>query len=116
MTTLDSEVKLCVKVFKRAIENLIKNAIQALGDGGVIEVKVGSSDGQLFISVNDNGPGLPYEIKKNLFEPFVYHRKDGTGLGLFMVYHAITDIHHGEIWFDSEQDKGTTFYISIPIT
>lgn len=114
-TNFEGEVNLHVKQFKRAIENLIKNAIQVLPNDGIIEVNVNHDGKRLLVSVNDNGPGIPDDIRKQIFEPFVYHRKDGTGLGLFMVHHVITEVHGGEIRFESELGKGTTFYISLPI-
>jgi transcriptional regulator of acetoin/glycerol metabolism len=109
-----SDVNLHVKVFRRAMENLIKNAAQVLADGGKIEIHINDKDDRILISVKDNGPGIPEQIKKSLFQPFVFRRKDGTGLGLYMVQHAITEVHGGEIWFESELGKGTTFYISLP--
>jgi len=48
-------------------------------------------------------------MKESVFQPFFYQRKDGTGLGLFMVQHAITEVHGGKIWFNSKLGKGTTF-------
>jgi signal transduction histidine kinase len=109
-----SDVNLHVKVFRRAMENLIKNAAQVLADGGKIEIHINDKEDRILISVKDNGPGIPEQIKKSLFQPFVFRRKDGTGLGLYMVQHAITEVHGGEIWFESELGKGTTFYISLP--
>ncbi|HCJ57611.1 MAG TPA: two-component sensor histidine kinase, partial [Clostridiaceae bacterium] len=50
-----------------------------------------------------------------LFEPFSYRRSGGTGLGLFMAYHTITSTHKGELWYETEAGKGTTFYIKLPI-
>ncbi|NLP13594.1 MAG: GAF domain-containing protein [Clostridium sp.] len=114
ITDNESDVNLHVKVFRRAMENLIKNAVQVLTNGGKIEIHINDNGDQIFISVNDNGPGIPEQIKKSLFQPFIFHRKDGTGLGLYMVQHAITEVHGGDIWFDSELGKGTTFYISLP--
>jgi len=96
------------------MENLIENAILVLKDGGTIKIHIKDKGDRVLISVNDNGPGIPEEIRKSLFQPFVFHRKDGTGLGLYMVQHAITEVHKGEIWFDSELGKGTTFYVSLP--
>ncbi|MGE4284615.1 MAG: ATP-binding protein [Clostridia bacterium] len=113
-STYEGEIRIHIKVFRRAIENLIKNAIQVLPENGKITVDISHNKKELLISVNDNGPGIPDKIKKTLFEPFIYHRKDGTGLGLFMVHHAITEIHKGKIWFDSDPKIGTTFYISLP--
>ncbi len=109
-----SDINLHVKVFRRAMENLIKNAAQALPDGGKIEIHINDKEDRILISIRDNGPGIPEQIKKSLFQPFVFRRKDGTGLGLYMVQHAITEVHGGEIWFESELGKGTVFYISLP--
>ena len=114
ITDNESDIELYVKVFKRAMENLIENAILVLKDGGTIKIHIKDKGDRVLISVNDNGPGIPEEIRKSLFQPFVFHRKDGTGLGLYMVQHAITEVHKGEIWFDSELGKGTTFYVSLP--
>ncbi len=108
------KLKIHHKVFKRALENLVKNAVQVITRDGKIEIEISDQNNDVLISVNDNGPGIPDEIKEKLFQPFVYHRKDGTGLGLFMVYHAITEVHDGEIWFESTAGKGTTFYIKLP--
>lgn len=112
---ISTDIYLFKNLFKRAIENLIKNAIQVLKSGGVINVSICTFDKKLLVSVNDNGPGIPAKIRNTLFEPFVYHRKDGTGLGLFMVAHAIKDVHNGDVWFDTTEGKGTTFYVSVPI-
>lgn len=114
ITDNESDIELYVKVFKRAMENLIENAILVLKYGGTIKIHIKDKGDRVLISVNDNGPGIPEEIRKSLFQPFVFHRKDGTGLGLYMVQHAITEVHKGEIWFDSELGKGTTFYVSLP--
>ncbi len=110
----DGKLNIHHKVFKRALENLVKNAVQVINRDGKIEIEINDQSNYVLISVNDNGPGIPDEIKEKLFQPFVYHRKDGTGLGLFMVYHAITEVHDGEIWFESTVGKGTTFYIRLP--
>ena len=113
-TKNNSKVNLFTKVFRRAIENLIKNAIQVLRGGGKIKINISDGEEQVLISIKDNGPGIPTQIKGTLFEPFVCHGRDGTGLGLFMVQHAITDVHGGRIWFKSQAGKGTTFYVSLP--
>lgn len=110
----EGEISLHIKVFKRAIENLVRNAVQVLANGGRIKIYTSENDSNFFMSINDNGPGIPEEAKESMFQPFVYQRKDGTGLGLFMVQHAIAEVHGGKIWFDSELGKGTTFYISLP--
>ncbi len=112
----DGKINIHRNVFKRALENLVKNAVQVIGEKGEISVEIIENIGDILISVNDNGPGIPDEIREKLFQPFVYHRKDGTGLGLFMVYHAITEVHGGEIWFESTAGNGTTFYIKLPKT
>ncbi|MFL0250183.1 ATP-binding protein [Clostridium neuense] len=100
-------------LFKRAIRNLIANAVQAMDNGGSIEVKLEQKEDFVIISITDTAGGIPEELKSNLFEPFTFRRNGGTGLGLFMVYHTITNTHNGSIWFKTKPGKGTTFFIKL---
>jgi two-component system, NtrC family, sensor kinase len=104
---------------KRTIMNLVNNAIDALLDnkvsGPAVEVSAEKNRNfpQLLITVRDNGPGIPQEIMKTLFDPFVTKQKsNGTGLGLAIVKQYIT-AHGGEI--KVENDKGAVFTISLPL-
>lgn len=101
--------------FKRAIYNILSNSIKAMPNGGDIELMV-SKDKEFFsIVIKDQGLGIPPEFRDKIFEPFFSGWGDSTGLGLYMVHHTITRLHKGQIWFESETGKGTTFYIKIPI-
>lgn len=108
------KVLLSEALFKRSINNLVTNAIQAMDNGGKINIKVKSQKDYIFIAINDTAGGIPEDIKDNIFEPFTFRRKGGTGLGLFMVYHSIVNTHRGEIWFETKYGQGTTFYIKLP--
>ena len=69
----------------------------------------------LVISVKDYGPGLPENVKKKLFKEMITTKgKNGTGLGLFMSYSNIKAHFNGKISFETKQNEGTTFIISIP--
>ncbi len=109
------KTSLRIKLFKRAIDNLVINAIKSMNNNGKIEVNINKNADKILISITDNGPGIPAEIQEELFRPFVKNREDGTGLGLYIVYQAITEVHKGEIWFDTKKGKGTTFFIELNI-
>lgn len=109
----DAYVNMSQSLFKRAVKNLITNAVQSMEKGGLIEVKTQSKEDYVIISIRDTAGGIPESIKNNLFEPFTFRRSGGTGLGLFMVYHAITNTHRGKVWFETKQGEGTTFYIKL---
>jgi signal transduction histidine kinase len=69
------------------------------------------------ISIQDTGTGIPESIKSRIFEPF-FTTKDvgrGTGQGLTLAHSAIVKKHGGKIWFTSEEGKGTTFFIRLPL-
>lgn len=110
----DAKAQVVVDLIKRAVQNLIKNSIQAMADGGEINVEVKSNGNDIIISVKDNGPGIPDDIINNLCSPFVHKNKNGTGLGLYMVKYVISTVHKGKIQVDSSKNKGTVFNISIP--
>ncbi|QDG51859.1 GAF domain-containing protein [Persicimonas caeni] len=117
-TRLDYEGKACFDSgkMKRTIVNLARNAAEAMTDGGVFEMSVDRNEetGELVFACRDTGPGIPEEIRTTLFDSFVTKgKKHGTGLGLAIVK-KIVEEHGGEITFETEIGKGTTFYISLP--
>jgi signal transduction histidine kinase len=99
----------------RILQNLVGNAVEAFGGrGGRVEITVTESEDWAEISIYDNGPGIPRAIKEKLFEPFVtYGKRTGTGLGT-AIAKSMVDAHKGEITYESEDNKGTTFYIRLP--
>lgn len=104
------------------LNNLINNAIIYSQSGGKVEVKVQSDNKQAVTSVVDNGPGIPKEAQPKIFTKFFRAQgaldkssnSQGSGLGLF-ISKSIIDLHKGQIWFESEPGKGTTFHFSLPI-
>jgi PAS domain S-box-containing protein len=96
---------------KQVIINLIKNAIEAMPNGGTITVETGMKDeNHLFIRITDEGNGIPREMLEKLGEPFYTTKDHGTGLGL-MVCYKIIENHLGEIRVHSEINLGTTFEV-----
>ncbi len=96
-----------------AIVNLIVNATEAMLEGGTITISAGHSDGETWIRVADNGPGMPPEIADNAFEPFFTTKKEGTGLGLAMIY-AFVQRFSGRVTLDTRPGKGSTFTLYFP--
>ena len=100
----------------RAIINLIKNGIQSIqGDRkGVLDVKLYKDETSAYISITDNGTGIPVELQDKLFEPSFTTKSSGMGLGLAITKRIIENFN-GEIWFQSVGDVGTTFFIKLPL-
>ncbi len=99
---------------KRVLHNLIKNAIEASPDKPTIIVsceRKGSN--QIMLSVQDKGMGMPQKVINKIFKPYFTTKKEGTGLGMFMVQRIIQD-HGGDLTVHSEQGKGTRIDISLP--
>lgn len=95
--------------------NLIKNAVEAIKDVGEIEIKAFLDKDKVKIIVKDTGEGIPKEHLSRIFEPFFStKKKGGYGIGLFVVYNLIKE-HEGNIWVESEINKGTVFYIEFPL-
>lgn len=99
----------------RAMNNLINNAIQAIPEDRepIISVFLEKQNGEVLISVSDNGSGIPEQQAEKIFEPRFTTKTKGMGLGLAMVKNII-DGFRGNIWFNSQIGEGTTFYISLP--
>ena len=102
----------------QVVNNMISNAIQAY-DGKHdqnIELTVNKKENNIVISITDFAGGLPQEVKDRLFKEMVTTKgKNGTGLGLYMSYSNIKAHFGGDITFDTETGKGTTFNIIIPL-
>lgn len=111
-TELYGDINSLVQIF----DNIIINAIQAYeGKNGIIELSVKSSDSSILFAVRDYAKGIPKNIKDKLLKEMVTTKgKDGTGLGLFMSYSTIRGRFNGKMWFESEEGKGTTFFIQLP--
>ncbi|BBM85736.1 hybrid sensor histidine kinase/response regulator [Candidatus Uabimicrobium amorphum] len=91
--------------------NLIFNAIDAIADDGHINIQVYTNGDKVFFEINDNGNGMPENVKRQCFEPFFSTKKGrGSGLGLSMVY-GIVQRHGGMIDIETKQGKGTKFTI-----
>jgi two-component system sensor histidine kinase VicK len=111
--------------FLQVINNLISNAIKFTKDNGRIEVRIeerqpaGNKVPVVRFSVADDGIGIPAKMQPVLFDKFTKARRPGirgeksTGLGLSVVK-SIVELHGGNIWFESAEGKGTTFYVELP--
>lgn len=96
---------------KKAFFNLIKNAIEAMPDGGTLVLTEYEDIENIHISITDTGVGIPKDKFRLLGTPFFTLKQDGKGMGLAQVYNAIQN-NHGKILVNSEEGKGTTFHLS----
>jgi two-component system, NtrC family, sensor histidine kinase PilS len=108
----------------RVVLNLVLNAVQAAGKDARVKVETGRSaahdlpggsgiENPIFLSVSDNGPGIPEPLRTRVFEPFVTGRDGGTGLGLAIVQRAVA-AHRGLVLVDSAPGQRTTFTVYFP--
>jgi len=104
--------------FLQAISNLISNAIKFTPDGGTITIVLEAQETTALITIADTGIGIPKKFHAGLFDKFNNARRTGlkgeTSVGLGMsIIKTIVDWHEGKIWFESEENKGSKFYIEI---
>lgn len=102
-------------LFEWVIENLAKNAVDAMGGkSGVITLHVAQEPGKVVIEVSDTGKGIKKKDIRNVFRPGFTTKKRGWGLGLSLARRIVEEYHHGKIWVQSsEVGKGTTFRIEL---
>ena len=102
----------------QVVNNLITNAIQAsmASTNNTIELSAKASDDNVIISVTDHGCGIPKDVQEKLFKSMITTKgKNGTGLGMFMSYSTIRGHFNGDMNFETEIGKGTTFNIVLPV-
>lgn len=97
-------------LIKQALINVIQNAFDAVSEQGEVRIYYKVDDKQFFIEIQDNGPGIPPEIQKRVFDLYFTTRSDGNGLGLSISQKIIAQ-HNGSIYMSSTFNKGTTFKI-----
>src|SRR5262249_12340866 len=109
------EIPLDRSPMERVFQNLIGNAIEAMPKGGAVNVRADRRNGEVIVSVEDNGPGIPESIAGQLFQPFVTAgKKNGVGLGLALSRKTVVS-HGGDLWADSKTG-GARFVVRLPVS
>jgi two-component system NtrC family sensor kinase len=104
-----------VDQLKQVFLNIVTNAVHAMPGGGSIRIQTSVVNDYIVVRISDTGHGIPHDVRQRIFEPFFSTKKDkGTGLGLSISYRIVQD-HGGRIEVESEEGKGTTFIIRLPI-
>ncbi len=102
-------------LFQWVLENLIRNALDAMGGTGEIKAQVNQLEKNIEITISDTGKGIPQSKLKTVFQPGFTTKKRGWGLGLSLAKRIIDEYHQGRIFVKkSEEGKGTTFAIQLP--
>jgi signal transduction histidine kinase len=101
---------------QQVLMNLMLNGIEAMSEtGGVLTVKSKlREDGQIQISVNDTGPGLPQDKNAHIFDAFFTTKPQGSGMGL-AICKSIVESHSGRIWTSGNDGRGATFHFTLPV-
>jgi PAS domain S-box-containing protein len=111
-----TEMKIDPEEMKKALLNVMRNAVQATPPGKAFKVQgfKDDSQNQIVIKIEDSGPGIPKENLSKIFQPYFSTKEKGTGLGLAIAYRIISD-HKGKIEVESELGKGAIFTIRLPM-
>ncbi|GAG54831.1 unnamed protein product, partial [marine sediment metagenome] len=107
-------IRLDEKYMKHALLNIIKNAISAMPEGGVLKIETQLQGRELLLKLTDTGVGIPEKNIGKIFEPYFTTKDFGSGLGLTLVYKIVKE-HLGEISVTSKEGEGATFILSFPI-
>lgn len=100
----------------RLFTNLLQNAVQAIPEGrhGIVNVVARRNGETVLVTIQDNGEGIPEEVRNRIFIPNFTTKSSGTGLGLAMCKNIVEQAK-GNIWFDTRVGEGTTFYVELPL-
>ncbi len=100
----------------RVLNNLLKNAVQAIPEGreGRIEVSARKVDDRAVLEVRDNGAGIPAEVRERIFTPSFTTKSSGMGLGLALVKRMVEQAG-GRVWFESAEGEGARFVVELPV-
>jgi PAS domain S-box-containing protein len=113
-TEADLAIQGDAELMKAVLLNLMINAAQAMGREGRIVVSIAEVDQRCQITVGDQGPGIPQEIREKVFDPFFTTKHRGTGLGLAVARRTV-ELHGGKLRFECPPGGGTVMIVSMPI-
>lgn len=119
ITHEDLWVEIDTDKFMQVIDNIMNNAIKYSPDGGVITARLFQMHDHVILSISDQGLGIPRQDLGKIFDRFYRvdkarsRKQGGTGLGL-AISKEVVEALHGRIWVDSQEGRGSTFYISLP--
>jgi len=104
---------------EEVVVQLVRNAGEAIaesGKGGMVIIRTGVRENWARLEVEDDGPGVPAELRDRIFDPFVTTKaaRGGTGLGLAIVQNLIT-AHNGRIWLEDSPSGGAKFIVELPL-
>jgi len=99
----------------QVIFNILKNALEVSESGKKVEVLLTNKEDSIYLKISDQGPGIPEEDRKKIFEPYFTTKKEGTGLGLAQAK-KILEAHYGSLYIEPDTTEGTTFVLSLPAT
>jgi signal transduction histidine kinase len=100
---------------KQALLNIASNALEAMPDGGRLEVSLEADDGRAVIAIRDSGPGIAPESLAKIYSMYFTTKTGGTGIGLY-VARSVVEAHGGSIQVDSQPGRGTCFTVSLPLS
>ncbi len=102
------------EMMQQVLLNLLLNALAAVGADGDIRLRGHTDNSRIYLAVEDNGCGIPPEIRDKIFDPFFTTRADGTGLGLANAYRMV-ELHGGDIEVQSTPGEGSIFTVCLPV-
>ncbi len=110
---LGRQVRVNCQRIQQVLLNLLKNAVEVVADGGTVTFRAFHGGKWVVLVVEDDGPGIPLELRSQVFDPFFTTHPDGTGLGLWIVYRLVQSMQ-GFVDFESETGRGTWFKVRLP--
>jgi signal transduction histidine kinase len=114
LTQSEPKIKMDVAKMKRVFANFIKNAVEAMLEGGKLTISTKESDGNAEIMFIDTGIGIAKEVMEKIWTPFFTTKAEGMGLGL-PICKRVIEAHGGKISVESIVGEGTTFAVTIPV-
>jgi signal transduction histidine kinase len=99
---------------KQAVLNIVINGVQAMPEGGTLELSLRRDGENALLTIQDQGEGIPEDIRDKVFNLYFTTKKGGSGIGLAMAYRVV-QLHHGSLEFNSISGRGTTFYLRFPL-
>jgi PAS domain S-box-containing protein len=99
---------------KQAVLNIVINGVQAMPEGGTLDISMAREGDNALLTIHDQGQGIPEDIRDKVFNLYFTTKKGGSGIGLAMAYRVV-QLHHGSLEFASIAGQGTTFYLRFPL-